>query len=82
MRKDIERELEDCNASLVTGKNPKNQIPKNQQVKLKKPTKRGQKLLIDFTGKLPNKNVNGEPEFLIAIDRFSKIPTAKVCKTT
>ena len=45
-------------------------------------SKPGQELQIDFTGKLHNEKLSGETQILIAIDRFSKWPTAKVCKTS
>ena len=82
MRKDIEQKVKDCTACLATGKNRKYQIPENQYGKLEKLSEPGQELQIDFTGKLLNKNSNGEPQILIAIDRFSKWPTAKICKTS
>ena len=82
MRKDVEQKVKDCTACLATGKNLKYQIPKNQYGKLEKISEPGQELQIDFTGKLHNKKLNGEPQILIAIDRFSKWPTAKVCKTS
>ena len=80
--KDIEQKVKDCTACLATGKNLKYQIPKNQYGKLEKLSEPGQELQIDFTGKLHNKNLNGEPQILIAIDRFSKWPTVKICKTS
>ena len=82
MRKDIEQKVKDCTACLATGKNLKYKIPKNQYGKLEKLSELGQELQIDFTGKLHNKKLNGEPQILIAIDRFSKWPTAKICKTS
>ena len=82
MRKDIEQRVKDCTACLATGKNLKYQIPKNKYGKLEKLSEPGQEIQIDFTGKLHNKNLNGEPQILIAIDRFSKWPTAKICKTS
>ena len=44
-------------------------------------TEPGQEIQIDFTGKLHNKKINGDVQILIAIDRFSKWPTVKTCKT-
>ena len=82
MRKDIEQKVKDYTACQATCKKLKYQIPKNQYGKLEKLSERGQKLQIDFTGKLHNKKLNGEPQILIAIDRFSKWPTAKICKTS
>ena len=82
MRKDIEQRVKDCTACLATGRNLKYQIPKNKYGKLEKLSEPGQEIQIDFTGKLHDKNLNGEPQTLIAIDRFSKWPTAKICETS
>ena len=41
MRKDIEQKVTDCTACLITGKNPKDQIPKNQFGKLENVTEPG-----------------------------------------
>ena len=45
-------------------------------------TEPGQQIQIDFSGRLNNKKLNGEHQILIAIDRFSKWPTAKICKSS
>ena len=82
MRKDIEQRVKDCTACLARGKNLKYQIPKNKYGTLEKLSEPGQEIQIDFTGKLHNKNLNNEPQILIAIDRFSKWSTAKICKTS
>ena len=82
LRKDIEQKVKDCTACLATGKNLKNQILKNQYRKFGKLSEPGQELQIDFTGKLHYKNLNGEPQILIALDRFNEWPTAQICKTS
>ena len=38
-------------------------------------------LQIDFTVKLHNKNIHGKVQILKAVDRFSKWPTVKICRT-
>ena len=43
-------------------------------LQLEKLSELGQELQIDFTVKIHNENLNGEPQILIAIDRFSKWP--------
>ena len=48
---------------------------------MKKLTEPGQEIQIDFTEKLQNKRINWDVEILIAVDRFSKWPTVKICKT-
>ena len=80
--KDIEEKVKNCVACLSSGKNLKYQLPKNESGKLKTLTEPGQEIQIDFTGKLHNKKLNGENQLLIAIDRFSKWPTVKICKTS
>ena len=77
MRKDIEVKVKECTACLATGKSLIYQIPKYHYGKLEKLTESGQELQIDFTGKLHNKNLNGEPQILIAIDLYG-IPQNKI----
>ena len=79
--RDIENKAKDCTACLASGKNLKYQLPKNHYGNLKTLTEPGQELQIDFTGKLHIKKINGDVQILIAIDRFSKWPTVKICKT-
>ena len=81
MKQDIENKVKDCTACLASGKNPNYQLPKKHYGKLEKLTEPGQEIQIDFTGKLNNKNINGDVQILIAIDRFSKWPTVKICKS-
>ena len=81
INKDIEEKVKNCIACLSSGKNLKYQLPKNESGKLKTLTEPGQEIQIDFTGKLHNKKLNGE-NLLIAVDRFSKWPTVKICKTS
>ena len=45
-------------------------------------TETGQEIQIDFSGKLNNKELIGEHQVLIAIDRFSEWPTTKTCKSS
>ena len=72
MEQDIENKVKDCTACFASGKNLKYQLPKKHYGKLEKLTEPGQELQIDFTGKLHNKNIHGEVQILIAVDRFSK----------
>ena len=81
INRDIENKVKDCIACLALGKNLKYQLPKNHNGKLKKLTKPGQEIQIDFTGKRHNKRINGDVQMLIAVDRFSKWPTVEICKT-
>ena len=81
-KQDIETKVKDCTACLASGKKLNYQLPKKHYGKLEKLSEPGQELQIDFTGKLNNKKLNGEIQILIAIDRFSKWPTVKICKTS
>ena len=81
MKKDIENKVQDCTACLTSGKNLEYQLPKKQYGKLEKLSEPGHKIQIDFTGKLHNKHLHGATQILIAVDRFSKWPTVKNCKS-
>ena len=81
-KQDIETKVKDCTACLASGKNLNYQLPKKHYGKLEKLSEPGQELQFDFTGKLHNKSINGETQNLIAVDRFSKRSTAKICETS
>ena len=81
-KQDIETKVKDCTACLASGENLNYQLPKKHYGKLEKLFEPGQELQIVFTRKLHNKKLNGETQTLIAIDRFSKWPTVKICKTS
>ena len=74
--------MKDCTACLASGKSLKYQLPKKHFGKLEKLTEPRQELQIDFTGKLHKKNIHGDVQILIAVDRFSRWPTVKICKTS
>ena len=82
MQKEIEDKTKNCVACMSSYKNLKYHSPKNEFGKLKTLTEPGQEIQIDFSGKLNNKNLNGEHQILSAINRFSKWPTAKTCKSS
>ena len=81
-KQDIGTKVKDCKACLASGKYPNYLLPKKHYGKLEKLSEPGQEIQIDFTGKLHNKKLGGETQILIAIDRFSKWPTEKLCKTS
>ena len=82
MCKEIEDRTKNCVACMASGMNSNYQIPKTNFGKLKTLTEPGQEIQIDFTGKLNHKKLNGKHQILIAIDRFTKWPTAKICKSS
>ena len=81
-KNDFETKIKDCTACLASGNSLKYQLPKKYYGKLEKQTEPGQEIQFDFTGKLHNKNIHGEVQTLIAVDRFSRWPTGKICKTS
>ena len=81
MKQDIKNKVKDCTACLASDKSLNYQLPKKHYGKLQKLTEPGQEIQIDLTGKLHNKKINGDKQLLIAIDRFSKWPTVKLCKS-
>ena len=80
-KSDIEMKVKDCTACLASGKNLKYQLPSKHYGKLGKLTEPGQEIQIDFTGKLHNQKIHGDVQIIISVDRFSKWPTVKICKT-
>ena len=82
MQKEIEDKTKNCVACMSSSKKLKYQLPKNEFRKLKTLTEPGQEIEIDISGKLNNKKLNGEHQIIIAIYRFSKWPTAKICKSS
>ena len=82
LNRDIENKVKDCFTCLASSKSLKLQLPSSNYGKLKKKlTEPGHEIQIDFTGKLRNKNRNCDVQILIPVDRFSKWPTVKFCKT-
>ena len=82
MNQDIENKVKDCTACLSSGENLKYQLPKKHYGKVEKLSEPGQEIQIDFTGKVHNKNLNGEIPILVAVDGFNKWPIGKICKTS
>ena len=80
-KSDNEMKVKDCTSCLASGKNLKYQLPSKHYGKLEKLTEPGQEIQIDFTEKLHNQKIHGDVQILIAVDRFSKWPTVKICKT-
>ena len=82
MKQDIENKVKDCTACLALGKKPKNQLQKTNYGKIEKLSNPDQEIQIDFTGKLHNKHTHRETQILIAVDKFSKWPIVKLCKSS
>ena len=82
MREDIEKKSKTCSACLNAGKNLKFQKPQTEKSKIEPPKTPGKEIQIDFTGNLNNKKLQSNPFILIAVDRNSRWPVAKICKNT
>ena len=80
-KNDIEIKVKDRTACLAPGKNLVYKLPKKHYGRLEKMTKPGQEIQIDYTGKLHKINIDGNVKILIAVNRFSKRPTVKICRT-
>ena len=82
MKQDIETKVKFCTGCLATVQRPKYQLPKKHYGKLEKLSEPRRETKIDFTGKLSNKKLSGETQILIAVNRFSKWPTTKICRAS
>ena len=82
MQIDIEKKAKTCSACLNAGKNLKFQLPVTEKTKSGTPKKPGEEIQIDFTGNLHNKKLQSSPYILIAVDKNSRGPVAKICKNT
>ena len=82
MREDIEKKSKTCSACLNAGKNLKFQLPTTEKTKIEPPKKPGEEIQIDFTGNLHNKKLTSHPFILVAVDKNSRWPVAKICKNT
>ena len=82
MRAYIEKKAKTCSACLNAGENLKTQLPSTEKSKLEPPKHPGEKIQIDFTGNLNSKQLDSSPFILIALDKNSCWPVAKICKNT
>ena len=82
MRADIEKKAKTCSACLNAGKSLKTQLPNTEKSKIEPPKNPNQEIQIDFTGNLNSKHPNYSPIILIAVDKNSRWPVAKICENT
>ena len=80
MREDIDKKSKTCSACLNAGKNLKFQIPQTDKSLVQPPKTLGEEIQIDFTGNLNDKKLQNNPFILIAVDKNSRWPVAKICK--
>ena len=81
MRADIEK-AKTCSACLNAGKELKTQLPSTEKSKLEPPKNPGEEIQIDFTGNLNSKHLDSSPFVLVAVDKNSRWPVAKISKNT
>ena len=80
MRADIEKKAKTCSACLNAGKKLKTQLSSSKKSKLELPKNPGEKIQIDFTGNLNSKHLDSSPFILVAVEKNSRWPVAKICK--
>ena len=81
VHREIQEKAETCPICRATGKNIVTQIPSTEKINLENLTEPNQEVQLDFAGPIKSKT-RGDVYILVAIDRFSKWPTAQVCKNT
>ena len=67
-----------CPSCRASGKNHVTQLPSTEKHKLEMLSEPNQEIQLDFAGPIKSKT-RGDVYFLIAVDRFSKWPTAHIC---
>ena len=78
LHREIQEKAETCHSCRTAGKNLKTQIPQTEVNRLEILTEPGQEIQLDFAGPIKSKS-RGDVYILVAVDRFSKWPTAQVC---
>ena len=81
IHREIRDKAENCPSCRTAGKNLKTQIPQSETKRLEILTEPGQEIQLDVAGPIKSKS-RGNVYILVAIDRFSKWPTAQTCKNT
>ena len=81
MYRKIQEKSENCPSCRAAGKNLRTQLPTTEINRLEILTEPNQKIQLDFAGPIKS-NTRGDVYILVAVDRFSKCPTAQICKNT
>ena len=79
--KDIRTKVENCTSCRMSGKNLETQIPSTEKNYLEILTEPNQEIQLDFAGPINSKSWD-TLYILVAVDRFSRWPTAKTCSRT
>ena len=81
LHREIMDKAENCPSCRIAGMNLKTQLAQSEINRLEVLTEPGQEITLDFAGPIKSKS-SGHVYILVAIDRFSKWPTAQICKHT
>ena len=81
MHRKIHEKAESCPSCRAAGKNVITQIPSTEKNNFEILTEPNQEIQLDFAGPIKSKT-RGDVYNLVAIDRFSKWPTAQIYKNT
>ena len=79
--REIKEKAENCPSCRSSGKNLTTQLPSTEKNYLEILSEPNQEIQLDFAGPIKSKT-RGDVYILVAVDRFSKWPTAKICKNT
>ena len=78
---EIREKAENCPSCRASGKNLVTQLPSTEKNNLKILSEPNKKTQLNFAGPIKSKTL-GNVYILVAVDRFSKWPTAQICKNT
>ena len=78
---EIREKAENSSSCRASGKNLVTQLPSTEKNKLEILSEPNQEIQLDFAGPIKSKT-RGNVYILVAVDRFSKWPTAQICKNT
>ena len=84
MHREIEEKAKNCTSCRAAGETSKTQIPHTEKNRLKILNGPKQEIQLDFAGPIKSKTRRDVSffQFLVAVDRFSKWPTAQLCEYT
>ena len=80
MNREIHEKADSCPSCRAAGKSLITQIPSTEKNNLDILTEPNQEIQLDFAGPIKSRT-RGDVYILVAIDRFSKWPTAHICKS-
>ena len=81
LHREIRAKSECCPSCRTAGTNLRTQIPRMELNKLELSSEPNQELQMDFAGPIKSRT-RGDVYILVAVDRFSKWPTAHICENT